>query len=196
MRTLFTLIIKGEHQDRDGLLPNIDFATKLNKALNPVDPAKSKKTPEQLYARDIPAREVGAMLRRVLDKKRHAVDVVLRSDARAVTRRQLRAFTRQLDFRGDAEEWALTDRRAHERREREELRRRADKRKDGRRMTPEREEENRENKEDLEDHHTRRLLQGWGIGRSFWEGEFSLLLFPLDQAYAGPLANVCLLSWL
>lgn len=171
MRTLFCLIIKGEHQDRNGLLSGKDFASKLNIALNPHDPATTKLTAAQLYARDIPVRDVADMLHRVLDKKRHAIDVVSRSNARAVTRRQINAFKRQLDFRGDEEEWALTGRKEHVERQNEELRRRMVKEKYGGRMTPARAEENRDALEDIEDDSARKLLEDWRIGRSFYEGE-------------------------
>lgn len=178
IRTLFCLIIKGEHQDRNGLLAPLDLASKLNKALNPEPLAGSKVSAEkeaQRFARDIPPYEVAAMLRRVLDKKRHAVDVVSRCPARTVTRRQLVAFTRQLDFRGDEEEWALTNRREHVQRVDRVLRYREEKEKDGRRMSPERVADNRERLEEVEDDRAQRLLKDWGIGHEFYEGEFLLL---------------------
>lgn len=180
MRTLFCLIIKGEHQDRNGLLANIDLASKLNTALNPGKPTGKKA--EKMYARDIPVKDVGIMLRRVLDKKLHAVDVVSRSNARVVTRRQLRAFTRQLDFRGDAEEWAVTGRKAHVEREQAELKRRMDKHEDGRRISPERDADNRARKEEIEDYRAQRLIEDWRIGRSFYEGEFVVPLQPQVSA--------------
>lgn len=147
----------------------MDFADKLNKALNPV-----KNTTERaraLFDRDIPVNDVQKMLRRILAKKRHAIDVVERDPAAAITKRQVNAFMRQLDFDGGEEEWVIGHRREKVMAERLEMRRQLNKRKDGRPISQERWQDNQERLRDIQSPRAQRLLSNWSIGRTFFEGE-------------------------
>lgn len=181
MRALFCLIIKGEHLDTTrsgGPISDMDFASKLNKALNPAKTTTATtKNDKSVYDRDIPVADVADMLRRVLAKKRHAVDVVTRNPAAAVTRRQIAAFTRQLDFDGSVEEWA--DRRDVVLRERAELRHQLEKHtnnkdedKTYRSISPDRAEENRRRLREIRSDRAEKLLAKWAMGHTFFEGEY------------------------
>ncbi|KAJ4419341.1 hypothetical protein N0V82_005029 [Gnomoniopsis sp. IMI 355080] len=169
IRTLICLIIKGAHYDRKGPVDPMDFADKLNKALNPVN-ATSERS-KALFDRDIPVVDVQTMLRRILAKKSHAVDVVQRDPAATITKRQINAFIRQLDFDGGENEWADEHRREKILAERAEMQRQLNKRKEGRPMSPERWEEAQDRLRDIQSPRALKLLSNWGMGRTFFEGE-------------------------
>lgn len=169
IRTLVCLIIKGAHYDRKGPVDPMDFADKLNKALNPVKATNERS--KALFDRDIPVNEVQKMLRRILAKKRHAVDVVQRDPAAAITKRQVNVFMRQLDFDGGQEEWLEGHRREKVMAERSEMRRQLNKRKDGRPISQERWQDNQERLRDIQSPRAQKLLSNWSIGRTFFEGE-------------------------
>lgn len=195
VRTLVCLIIKGEHlvaragaratdhtdrADRDGTM---DLADKLNTALHPGD-----------AARDIPVADVEAMLRRVLARRRHAVDLCRRDGTDAVTKKKINAFMRALDFDGGDEEWTVGGRRVAAAAERPaalgRLMTRAAREEEGRGEAgvfgagppdpPGESEDEREDREArlemIEDPRAYRLLVDWGMGATFWEGEF--FVFP------------------
>lgn len=169
IRTLVCLIIKGAHYDTKGPVDPMDFADKLNKALNPVKPTTERV--KALLDRDIPVKDVQKMLRRILAKKRHAVDVVERNPAATITKRQVNAFMRQLDFDGGEEEWTVGHRRDKVMAERQEMRRQLNKRKDGRPVSQERWQDSQERLRDIQSPRAQRLLSNWSIGRTFFEGE-------------------------
>lgn len=166
VRTLVCLIIKGEHKiTKDPM----DLTDKLNRALNP---ASSGTQPA--YSRDVPHAEVQAMLKRILSKKSHAVDLSDRNYSAPVTRAKINAFMRNLDFDGSKVEW-------EEGRD-EVVRVQTQKRlvrfmvrKEGGRRSPRSRDERDRRRMLLRDPRAKRLLRGWGIGASFWEdGKCSL----------------------
>lgn len=179
VRTLVCLIIKGEHlvaraterADRDSTM---DLADKLNTALHPGD-----------AARDIPVADVEAMLRRVLARRRHAVDLCRRDGTDAVTKKKINAFMRALDFDGGDDEWTVGGRRTAVAAERPaalaRLMARAAREEEGRAgaggppAPPGESEDEREDREArlemIEDPRAYRLLADWGMGATFWEGE-------------------------
>ncbi|KAJ4391748.1 hypothetical protein N0V93_005368 [Gnomoniopsis smithogilvyi] len=169
IRTLICLIIKGAHYDSKGPVDPMDFADMLNKALNPVKATTERS--KALFDRDIPVDDVQKMLRRILAKKSHAIDVVLRDPAVAITKRQVNAFMRQLDFDGGENEWLDEHRREKVMVERAEMRRQLEKRTEGRPMSQERWEHGQERLRDVQSPRAQRLLSNWGIGRTFFEGE-------------------------
>lgn len=161
VRALVCLIIKGEHLKTDDPMHVSD---KLNMALNP---ASMRKKPD--YDRDIPHYEVQHMLKRILDKKLHAVDVSERDFRPTVTRTKLNAFMRSLGFDGSEDEW-VTGRKEKMELEGEERQRRFMIRKEGMGMSPKARRERDRRRLMMRDPRARRLLQGWGMGASFWEG--------------------------
>ncbi|KAH8782939.1 hypothetical protein F5883DRAFT_679769 [Diaporthe sp. PMI_573] len=162
VRTLVCLIIKGEHKvSKDPM----DLTDKLNHALNP---ASSGGQPA--YSRDVPHAEVQAMLKRILSKKLHAVDLSERDYSAPVTRTKLNAFMRNLGFDGSKDEWDR-GRKKHVRAETEKRLVRYMIRKEGGRPSPRSREERDRRRMLLREPRARRLLRGWGIGASFWEDE-------------------------
>lgn len=172
IRTLICLIIKGAHRNSKGPVDPMDFADKLNKALNPVQ--TSTRSAKVLFDRDIPVDDVQEMLQRILARKSHAVDVVQRNPAASITKRQVNAFIRQLDFDGGESEWLDDFKREKVMAERAEMRRQLDKRREGRPMSQERWENNQERLQDIHSPRAHRLLSNWGMGKTFFQGE----LFP------------------
>lgn len=169
IRTLVCLIIKGAYCDKDGPVDPIDFADKLNKALNPVK--AHTQDAEALFDRDIPVNDVHKMLRRILAKKRHAVNVIQRDPAAAITRRQINVFRRQLDFDGGELEWLDNHRRENVMAERAEMRRRLDEGKCSRPVGQETWKENQERLRDIGSPRAQKLLSKWSMGKTFFEGE-------------------------
>lgn len=168
VRTLVCLIIKGEHKaSKDPL----DLTDKLNQALNP---ASSGNQPA--YSRDVPHAEVQAMLKRILSKKSHAVDLSDRDSTATVTRTKLNAFMRNLGFEGSEKEW----KQGRKQRVKVETQKRLVRymvRKQGGRPSPRSREERDRRRMLLREPRARRLLHGWGIGASFWEdGKYFLFL--------------------
>lgn len=147
----------------------MDFADKLNRALNPVKGVTERS--KALFDRDIPVDDVQKMLRRILAKKRHAVDVAQRNPAATITKRQVNAFMRQLGFDGGENEWLDEHRRDKVMVERAEMRRQLNQRKEGRPMSRERWEASQERLRDIQSPRAQRLLSDWGMGRTFFEGE-------------------------
>jgi hypothetical protein len=160
VRTLVCLIIKGEHKV---LKDPMDLTDKLNKALNPASGG------QPVFKRDVPHAEVQAMLKRILSKKLHAVDLSERDfHALPVTRTKLNAFMRNLGFDGSRDEWE----RGRKQKVRVDTQNRMERymvRKDGGPRSPRSREERDRRRQLLRDPRARRLLRGWGIGASFWE---------------------------
>jgi Arc/MetJ family transcription regulator len=177
VRTLVCLIIKGEHKvSKDPM----DLTDKLNHALNP---ASSGGQPA--YSRDVPHAEVQAMLKRILSKKLHAVDLSERDYSAPVTRTKLNAFMRNLGFDGSKDEWDR-GRKKHVRAETEKRLVRYMIRKEGGRPSPRSREERDRRRMLLREPRARRLLRGWGIGASFWEdGEYLLVLHLIPRPSKG-----------
>lgn len=180
VRTLICLIIKGEHRASED---PIDLADKLNTALSqPARPAAShyqeggrgesiNTTKKHNYDDDIAVAEVTAMLRRILAKRRHAVDLCERDPSGAVTRRKVRAFARSLDFGGGDDEWLAGGRREIVSAERAVALERLRARNEGRPASSGEVMERERRLEMLESPRAQRLLEEWGMGASFWEGE-------------------------
>lgn len=160
VRTLVCLIIKGEHLKSDDPL---HIADQLNMALNP---ASTRKKPN--YNRDIPHDDIQNMLRRILTKKMHAVDVAERDSRPTVTRAKVNAFMRSLGFDGSKDEWT-TGRNEKMNVEGEKRQRRYMARKEGNRLSPRAHDERHRRRMMVRGPRARRLLRGWGIGASFWE---------------------------
>ncbi|KAK7712550.1 hypothetical protein SLS64_004934 [Diaporthe eres] len=160
VRTLVCLIIKGEHKiSKDPM----DLTDKLNRALNPASSAT-----QPAYSRDIPHAEVQAMLKRILSKKSHAVDLSDRNYSAPVTRAKLNAFMRNFDFDGSKDEWKAGRGKVV----RVETQKRLVRfmiRKEGGRPSPRSRDERDRRRMLLRDPTAKRLLRGWGIGASFWE---------------------------
>ncbi|KAG6364478.1 hypothetical protein INS49_006079 [Diaporthe citri] len=160
VRTLVCLIIKGEHKiSKDPM----DLTDKLNRALNP---ASSGTQPA--YSRDVPHAEVQAMLKRILSKKSHAVDLSDRNYSAPVTRAKINAFMRNLDFNGSKDEWEE----GRDKVVRVETQKRLVRfmvRKQGGRPSPRLRDERDRRRMLLRDPRAKRLLRGWGIGASFWD---------------------------
>lgn len=175
VRTLVCLIIKGEHKaSKDPL----DLTDKLNHALNP---ASSGNQPA--YSRDVPHSEVQAMLKRILSKKSHAVDLSDRDCTATVTRTKLNAFMRNLGFDGGEKEW----KQGRKQRVKVETQKRLVRymvRKEGGRPSPRSREERDRRRMLLREPRARRLLRGWSIGASFWEDGESLLLLHLIHTFS------------
>lgn len=175
MRTLFCMIINGQHKNSEsgGPADPVDFADKLNKANNPG--RASSMTAETFFSRDIPVNDVQRMLRRVLVKKIHAIDMINHNPARVVTRRQLKSFTRQLDLHGDEDEYS-TNQRCNGKfaaicaAERAELESQLDKRTQGRPVSRERQELARELLREIKSPRAHKLLTDWSMGHSFFQG--------------------------
>ncbi|KAL1866207.1 hypothetical protein Daus18300_006871 [Diaporthe australafricana] len=161
VRALVCLIIKGEHRVSKDPMYITDI---LNRALNP---ASSGKKPA--YNRDIPHDEVQEMLKRILLKKMHAVDVSERNVRSQVTRVKVNAFMRNLGFDGSKEEWK-SGRAKEARVENQKRLTRYMIRKEGRRPSPRSQDETGRRRMLLREPRAKRLLRGWGIGASFWEG--------------------------
>lgn len=163
VRTLVCLIIKGEHKvSKDPM----DMTDKLNRALNP---GSSRSKPA--YTRDIPHEEVQKMLRRILSKKLHAVDLAERNYQTPVTRAKVNAFMRNLGFDGSEEEWKL-GRKEEVKVENEQKLLRFMIRKEGGRPSPRSRDERHRRRMLLREPRAKRLLRGWSIGASFWEGMY------------------------
>lgn len=168
VRTLICLIIKGEHKTSKDPM---DLTDKLNRALNP---ASSGTQPA--YSRDVPHVDVQAMLKRVLSKKSHAVDLSDRIYTAPVTRTKLNAFMRNLGFDGSKDEWK-SGRREEMKVETQKRLVRYMVRKEGGRRSPRSQDERHRRRMLLREPRAKRLLRGWGIGASFWEdGKRFLLL--------------------
>ncbi|KAF3770225.1 hypothetical protein M406DRAFT_66647 [Cryphonectria parasitica EP155] len=165
IRTLICLIIKGEHE----ISPEpIDFATKLNKALNPRQ--ADKETVQEHFNRDIPVYDVQEMLQRILSKKKHAVDVSERHPTTVVTKAKIQAFVRSLDFDGSEEEWDVMGRKERAVVERSKMRARLETEKKGGELSPCHQDEKSRRRAVIEDDpNAQRLLAAWGMGSSFWE---------------------------
>lgn len=161
VRTLVCLIIKGDHLNRKDPM---HIADKLNMALNP---GSSRKNPE--YDRDIPHDEVQHMLNRILSKKMHALDVSERDFRPTITRTKVNAFVRSLGFDGSKEEW-VTGRKDIIRVEGEKRQRRYMERKEGVKLSPRASDERARRNMMIRSPRAARLLYGWSIGASFWEG--------------------------
>lgn len=168
VRTLICLIIKREHLDSPD--DPMDLADKLNSALNPVRSA-TMQTAERIYGADIPVVDVTAMLHRILRKRRHAVDLSDRQPSEVVTKRKVATFMRALDFSGSEEEWIASGRRELVAVERALMRRRMMAREEGTIASPRAMEEKDRRLNMLRSPRAQRLLVGWGIGGSFWEGK-------------------------
>lgn len=168
VRTLVCLIIKGEHRvSKDPMY----LTDKLNKALNPASIGRQAD-----YSRDVPHTEVQAMLKRILSKKSHAVDLCSRDfSGTPVTRTKVNAFMRNLDFDGSKVEWV----KGRKKKMYVETQKRLERymaRKEGSRPNPRAREERDRRRMLLREPRAQRLLHGWGIGASFWEdGKYSLL---------------------
>lgn len=164
VRTLVCLIIKGEHKiSKDPL----DLTDKLNRALNPASSGT-----EPAYTRDIPHAEVQAMLKRILSKKSHAVELSDRNYSVPVTRTKINAFMRNLDFNGSKDEWEA-GRNDVVKAETQKRLVRFMIRKEGGRPSPRSRDERDRRRMLLRNPRAKRLLRGWGIGASFWEdGEY------------------------
>lgn len=181
VRTLACLIIKGEHKVSNDPM---DLSDKLNHALNP---SSSGGQPD--YSRDVPHAEVQAMLKRILSKKLHAVDLSERDYTTPVTRTKLNAFMRNLGFDGSKDEWD----RGRKRRVRVETQNRLVRymvRKEGGRPSPRSLDERDRRRMLLREPRARRLLRGWGMGASFWEdGGFFLfhhLIYKSSMGHTNP----------
>ncbi|KAG8165898.1 hypothetical protein KVR01_004450 [Diaporthe batatas] len=163
VRTLVCLIIKGEHKvSKDPM----HLTDKLNQALNPGSAGRNAD-----YSRDVPLGEVQAMLKRILSKKSHAVDLCSRDySGTPVTRAKVNAFMRNLDFDGSKMEW-VNGRKMKMHFETKKRLERYMVRKDGGRLSPRPREERDRRRMLLREPRARRLLNGWGIGASFWEDE-------------------------
>ncbi|ROV94639.1 hypothetical protein VSDG_06196 [Cytospora chrysosperma] len=162
VRTLVCLIIKGEHLASDDPMHITDM---LNLALNP---ASARNNPS--YNRDIPHDAIQHMLKRILTKKMHAVDVSERDSRAAVTRTKVNAFMRSLGFDGSKDEWEA-GRKDAMKVEVEKRQRRYMERKEGNLLSPRAYDERHRRKMMIREPRARRLLHGWGIGASFWEGD-------------------------
>lgn len=170
VRTLICLIIKGEHR----ISPDdpMYLADRLNNALNPE--RATTDTAEKIYGADIPMQDVQAMLRRIMSKKKHAIDISDRHKSNVVTKRKIAAFMRGLEyFDGSEEEWKVGGRRDRMLVERAKMRRRMMVRKEGGKLSPQEQEDRDRRLAMLRSPRAQRLLVGWGIGASFWEGEWS-----------------------
>ncbi|KUI58818.1 hypothetical protein VP1G_06078 [Cytospora mali] len=161
VRALICLVIKGEHLTTDDPM---HIADKLNMALNP---ASSRRNPN--YNRDIPHDEIQHMLKRILDKKMHAVDVSDRDTRPTITRTKVNAFMRSLGFDGSKDEWMM-GRKEKMNMEGEKRQRRYTARKEGA-ESPRALDERHRRRMMIRGPRARRLLRGWGIGASFWEGD-------------------------
>lgn len=171
VRTLICLIIKGEHR----IFPDdpMYLTDRLNNALNPE--RATTETAKKIYGSDIPMQDVQAMLKRILSKKKHAIDLSDRHRSNVITKRKITAFMRGLDFDGSEEEWKVGGRRDKMAVEGAKMRRRMMLRKEGGKLSsPEREDQDRRLAM-LRSPRAQRLLVGWGIGASFWEGESPVL---------------------
>ncbi|KAI3394151.1 hypothetical protein diail_3161 [Diaporthe ilicicola] len=164
VRTLVCLIINGEHKvSKDPM----HITDKLNRALNP---ASSGTKPA--YGRDIPHDDVQAMLKQMLFKKMHAVDLAERNWQTPVTRAKVNAFMRNLSFDGGEAEWK-SGRKRQVKIENQQRTTRYMIRKGGGRLTPRSRDERDRRRMLLREPRARRLLRGWGIGASFWQGGFN-----------------------
>lgn len=168
VRTLVCLIIKGEHRASSD---PIGLADKLNTALHPPKRAEGENSPPtdtatattQTHNRDIPVSDVGAMLERILAKKKHAVDLCGRDPSGLVTKKKINAFMRGLDFNGGHREEAAAERamaraRLWARGERRVV------------PSPREEDEDHRRREMIESPRAHKLLVDWGMGASFWGG--------------------------
>ncbi|POS73373.1 hypothetical protein DHEL01_v208223 [Diaporthe helianthi] len=163
VRTLVCLIIKGEHRaSKDPM----NLTDKLNHALNPASTGGQAD-----YSRDVPHAEVQAMMKRILSKKWHAVDLSSRDySGTLVTRTKVNAFMRNLDFKGSKNEWVMGRKKDMQFETQKRLERYMV-RKEGGRPSPRSREERDRRRMLLREPRARRLLHGWGIGASFWEDE-------------------------
>ncbi|ROW12539.1 hypothetical protein VMCG_00191 [Cytospora schulzeri] len=164
VRTLVCLIIKGEHLTSDDPMHIADL---LNMALNP-NPSRNNSS----YRRDIPHDDIQHMLKRILSKKMHAVDVAERDTRPSVTRTKVNAFMRNLGFDGTKDEW-MTGRKETMQVVGEKRQRRFMARKEHIALSPRTYDERHRRKMMIREPRARRLLHGWGIGASFWEEDSS-----------------------
>lgn len=183
IRVLVTLIMKGEHNRFKGNSQGL--ADRFNAAMNPNpegNEARAKQRKKdgskfkvKLY-RNVPADEVQAMLDRIMDKKKVAVNFSDQDLSPALTRRKMRLFSRgDLDFTGTEEEW------------KEGRKRKAESRRGVMYQKMMMDEAGKETYAEREERYRRRnmvrsgnpkaLLKHWRIGTKFWEGKFARLLF-------------------
>lgn len=175
VRALICLIIKGEHRVYDD---PAYFTDKLNSALNPSPSVTNKSNGSSngetdapmrpsRSQQDIPHRDVQAMLKRILTKKKHAVEISQRDHTYNVTRKKMAAFMRNIDFDGSPEEWEAG--------RREKVLADGVKKQNKKRITGRREKEERKRRKAMiRSPRAKNLLINWGIGASFWEGELVL----------------------
>lgn len=188
VRTLITLIIKGEHRVCED--PTY-FTDRLNSIVNPArvssttgrsDGARTVVVHD--HRRDIPHAEAQKMLDAVVAKKKHAVDMSERFPTNTLTREKMRAFSRRrLTFAAAAAE----DDEMHKMTEREEKNHVEKIQRLLRRM--QREMTGMKGVSPLLTRRERSLLLNWGIGPDFFHGEiykgglrFPLVFFDIDRS--------------
>lgn len=109
------------------------------------------------------------MLQRILSKKKHAVNLSDRHRTRIVTRSKVNAFMRSLDFEGSEAEWAVLGKKEEVNLERMGMRMKLDEEKN----ESQSQREEKEKRLDRMSPRELRLLAGWGIGPTFWDGMFT-----------------------